>query len=348
MVESSTTEPALCVGIDIAARSVTACLLTPAHVKLAVLTVEQNEIGFKQLTQRLDATGIERQHIFVVVEATGVYWTGPVYYFLHRAGFSISLANPYRVRRYADSQSLDSKTDPLDAYVLAEYGLANYRRLRVWHEPPLIYEHIFQLLHERYWLSSLRAQGKNRAYARRQRIAAISSVERRMQEFNRMVRRQADQIEREIIRLMQQDTQWAASAQRLQSIPGVGALTAAWILCATQNFEFFDTAEQVVKYAGLAPRLFESGESIHKQRGLGPHGHARLRQALFMGALNAIRYNARLKHFYERLVARGKPKKVAVLAVARKLLVIGYALVKQETTYDPARQLPPKPALPLS
>lgn len=347
MVESSTTEPALSVGIDIAARSVTACLLTPARVKQAVLTVEQNEIGFKQLAQRLDTTGLERQHIFVVVEATGVYWTGIVY-FLHRAGFPVSLANPYRVRRYADSQSLDSKTDPLDAYVLAEYGLTNYRRLRVWHEPPLIYEHIYQLLHERYWLSSLRAQGKNRAYARRQRITAINSVERRTQEFNRVVRRQADQIEREIIRLMQQDTQWAASAQRLQSIPGIGALTAAWILCATQNFEFFDTAEQVVKYAGLAPRLFESGESIRKQRGLGPHGHARLRQALFMGALNAIRYNARLKYFYERLVARGKPKKVAVLAVARKLLVIGYALVKHETTYDPERQHPPNNSLMVS
>lgn len=332
--------PALVVGIDIAARSFTAYLTTATQKRIGLLTLKQNEAGYQQLTDKLEQTGIERSRIFVVVEATGAYWMGIVY-FLHRAGFTVSLVNPYRVRRYADSQGLDNKTDPMDAAVLAAYGLVNYWTLRLWREPSLIYEQIYQLLNERYWLTRIKIQGKNRGYARGQRILKMESVESRTHELRKLLQCQIDRIEREIIRLMQQDTEWAESAQRLQSIDGVGALTAAWVLCATQNFEFFKSAKQVVKYAGLAPRVFESGESIRKRKGLGRHGHSLLRQALFMGAMNAIRYNVRLKQIYERMVRQGKPKKLALLAVARRLLELCFIVVKNQTYYDPKRNLPP-------
>lgn len=258
--------PALFVGVDIAARSFAACLLTASQERIGLLTLERSDAGYNQLADRLDQTRLERSRIFVVVEATGAYWTGVVF-FLHRAGFTVSLVNPYRVRRYADSQGVDNKTDPIDAEMLAAYGLANHLKLRIWREPPIIYEHIYQLLTERYWLTQIKVQCKNRGYARSQRILVMESVEDRNQELRKLVQRQIDRIEREVIRLMQQDMEWADSAQRLQSIDGVGALTAAWVLCATQNFELFDSSEQVVKYAGLAPRIFESGESIHKRKG---------------------------------------------------------------------------------
>lgn len=333
--------PALFVGVDIAARSFAACLLTASQERIGLLTLERSNDGYQQLADRLDQTRLEPSRILVVVEATGAYWMGIVY-FLHRAGFTVSLVNPYRVRRYADSQGLDNKTDPMDAALLAAYGLANHSMLRLWHEPPIIYERVYQLLNERYWLTQIKVQDKNRSYAREQRIMKMESVEGRSQELRKLVKRQIDQIEREVIRLMKQDTEWADSARRLQSINGVAELTAAWVLCTTQNFEFFDSPQQVVKYAGLAPRVFESGESIRKRKGLGRHGHRLLRQALFMGALNAIRYNVRLKQVYERMVRQGKPKKLALLAVARRLLELCFIVVKNQTYYDPKRNLPPE------
>ena len=146
---------------------------------------------------------------------------------------------------------------------------------------------------------------------------------------------QIDAIEDEITALMQQSHALAVSAQLLQTIPGVGVLTAAWLLVATHNFTSCDTPEQLVAYAGLAPFAYQSGTSVHRRGAIGHAGHARLRRALYLASLSATRYNPVIKRFYDHLKDRGKSMKVARCAAARKLIHLAWAVVIKQTPFDP-------------
>ena len=117
------------------------------------------------------------------------------------------------------------------------------------------------------------------------------------------------------------------------SIDGIGERTAWSILAYIGDINFFSNAQQIASYAGLTPKIIQSGTSINKSS-LSKLGHKRLRKSLYMPALVAIRFNPVLKGVYERLVAKGKPKKVAIVAVMRKLLIISYGVLKSEKAFD--------------
>jgi transposase len=129
---------------------------------------------------------------------------------------------------------------------------------------------------------------------------------------------------------------WAASAVRLQSIPGIGLVTTAWLLVATVHFTTCPTADAAVGYAGLNPLERRSGTSLRGRPSIGHGGHARLRTALYLAAVSASQHNPAIKVFYERLRAAGKPAKVARCAAARKLLRLAWAVATKEQVFDPA------------
>ena len=143
------------------------------------------------------------------------------------------------------------------------------------------------------------------------------------------------EIEDALKSLLLEDPTWAASYHSLASIPGVGVVTAAWLLTATVNFTGCATAEQAVAYAGLAPHPRYSGTSQHRHTGIGNGGHVRLRTALYMATLSAAQHNPVIRTFYRRLLERGKPHKVARCAAARKLLLIAWAVVTKQQMFDP-------------
>jgi transposase len=145
---------------------------------------------------------------------------------------------------------------------------------------------------------------------------------------------QLRQVEREII-LTLRDEAIADSARRLQSIPGIGEFTTAWLLTSTLNFQFSETPEQVVSYAGLAPYERRSGTSLNSHASIGGGGNHRLRTAIYMAAVSAVRWNPIIRAFHRRLRERGKPAKVAMCAAARKLLTIAWAIVTKQRMYDP-------------
>jgi len=115
-------------------------------------------------------------------------------------------------------------------------------------------------------------------------------------------------------------------------------------MTATLNFSLCQTPEQATSYAGLAPHPRQSGTSLKSYRSLGHGGHARLRSALYMAALPASRYNPIIRDFYRRLVARGKPKKVALCAAARKLLHMAWAMVTKRRDFEPSLRSRTAPA----
>jgi transposase len=322
----------LFVGIDISARQLSVACRDSDHQIEATFEVAYTTSGLEMVVKRLQSWEAEVKHILVVMEATGNYWMELALH-LHEAGLAVSVINPAQGHYFAQALLQRGKSDPLDAKVLARLALT--LQPEVWTPPPAVYEQLRQRLVERDALLDMRQQVRNQRYALGHNPQVIASIGQRMDAHVGLLEAQIQQVEQEIQEAMTQDAAWAAAAQRLRSIPGVGLITAGWILVATVNFSQADTPEQVVAYAGLAPQPHQSGSSLKGRARIGHSGHARLRTALYMAVISAIRCNPLIRVFYQRLLERGKLKKVALCAAARKLLHLAWALVKNETRFDP-------------
>ncbi|MBA3947070.1 MAG: IS110 family transposase [Herpetosiphonaceae bacterium] len=184
----------------------------------------------------------------------------------------------------------------------------------------------------------MRQQMRNQLHALQQQPVVIAAVRQRLETFIATFTAQISELDAEIAAVLQQDDAWAATATRLQTITGIGLITASWLVVATLNFSTCPTPEAATAYAGLAPREQQSGTSIHGRGRIGHTGHARLRTMLYLASLSAAHYNPVLRPFYERLLAAGKSKKLAHCAVARKLVHIAWAVATKGQPFDPAYQ----------
>jgi transposase len=327
----------LFVGADIAARSITLAWTRPDGPPTRPLRIEQAPPGYATLQQALAATGVPAAQTLVVMEATSTYWV-QFATVLHAAGYVISVVNPKQAHDFAKALLQRGKTDPLDAKMLALLGAK--LTPAPWTPPPAIYQELQQRLTWRDSLVAWRTMVQNQHHALQHEAQVVAAVEERQRTLIADLTAQIAAVERELGEVIAGEEGWAASIVRLQSIPGVGLVTAAWLVVATANFTACRSVEAATAYAGLAPQPWESGSSVRGRVRCGPGGHARLRQALYMGAVNAIRCNPRLRTFYTRLKAAGKPAKVALCAVARKLLHLAWALVTKQQTFDPDYRQP--------
>jgi transposase len=167
----------------------------------------------------------------------------------------------------------------------------------------------------------------------------VETVRERMEELVSDLEAQIQTLNQEIAAILKEDV-WATSAALLLSVKGIGSYVAAWLLVGTVNFTACPNADAATCYVGLAPLDHDSGTSVHRQKVIGNGGSTRVRQALYMAALSAVRFNAPVKQLYDRLIAAGKPPKVALCAAARKLLHIAWAVVTKGKPFDPAYQPP--------
>jgi transposase len=322
----------LFVGADIAAHSFTAAWGRPDAPLSRPLRFEQTPEGFAAFQQALVATGILPAETLVVMEATSTYWI-QLASALHAAGYVVSVVNPKQAHDFAKAVLQHAKTDPLDAKLLAQLGakLAPAR----WTPPPAIYQQLQQRLAWRDSLVHLRTQVLNQHHALLHEQVVVEAVAQRQQALIADLTAQVKAVERELAAVIAGDDEWARSIVRLQSIPGVGPVTAAWLVVATANFTACASVEAATAYMGLAPHPWQSGSSVRGKPHIGHRGKARVRQALYIAAVSAIRCNPILRTFYARLQAAGKPPKVALCAVARKLLHLAWALVTKQQTFDP-------------
>jgi transposase len=330
----------LFVGCDIAARSFTAAWSQADQAPARPLRYEQTPVGFTAFQAALAATGVPLAQTLVVMEATSTYWM-QLATTLHSAGYAVSVVNPKQAHDFAKAVLQHAKTDPLDAKMLARLG-STLQPAR-WTPPPAIYQQLQQRLAWRDSLIHLRTQVQNQHHALLHEAVVVEAVVARQTALLANLTEQISAVERELRELLDSDDAWAASIVRLQSIPGVGLVTAAWLVVATANFTACATASAATAYLGLAPHPWESGSSVRGKPHIGHSGNARVRQALYMAALSAIRCNPILRTFYARLKAAGKPAKVALCAVARKLLQLAWALVTKQQTFDPEYGHAPAP-----
>lgn len=329
----------LFVGIDISAKSAVVAwcgaddeqldkrLFTPT----SVFTIEQTPAGFAQLQRRLETTDVLPAATLIVLEATSTYWIR-LASALHEAGYGVSVINPKQAHDFAKAVLQRAKTDALDAQVLAQ--LAMQLQPACWNPPPRVYHELRQRLAQRDTLQTLRQQIINQQHALAQEVVIVEPVAARQAELVAVIDKQITQVERELREVVEQDGEWAGSITRLQSIPGIGLVTSAWLVVATLNFTTCSSAEAVTSYAGLAPYPKQSGSSVRGRAYVGHSGDGRLRRALFMATLSAAQCNPTIKDFYDRLRQAGKPTKVARCAAARKLLHIAFAVAKKQQVFD--------------
>jgi transposase len=325
--------PTAYVGVDIAAATLAVVVSAAPGAAPPARTFANTPAGWQALHVALLADGAAPATTLLVMEATGSYWVG-VATALTAAGWAVSVVSPASARHYAQARLRRAKTDAVDAAALAGYG----RDLTpaIWAPAPADVQALQLLIRQRDDLVALRTETRNRQHALGALPAAPAAVRAPLDAVLAVLAEQIAALDEAIRHHAATAATIAADLARLQTIVGVGLVTAAVVIAETRPLRDRATPAQVVAYAGLDPAPRESGASVRGAGHISKAGNARLRQAVYMAAVSAARYNPPLRAFYLRLVARGKPKKVALVAVARKLLALMVTLLRRGRDFDPA------------
>ena len=294
-------------GLDIAKASL------QLHLQSKSCDLSNTDSGHTQLVKRRAA--VPGTH--VICEATGGYERAVVAA-LHAAAIPVSVINPARVRQFARASGKLAKTDPIDAAVLTAFGQAFAPQPTPARTATEI--KMAALVTRRAQLLELRV-----AEARRADTCTDPALRKLFTPWLAQVEKQMAKVEALIEELLSEQTTLADQVQRLDEITGVGRITAVTVLAAIPELGQLNRG-QAAALAGLCPYNRDSGQWAGKRCLSG--GRAEVRRALYMAALSASRSNHLLKPFYDRLIAAGKPGKVALTAVMRKLIVLMNHLLK--------------------
>jgi len=291
-----------------------------------------NNPGIKQFYKFASSQLIEGVTQYFLMEATGVYYEA-LAYFLKSKGAHVIVVLPNKAKHFAKTLTIKSKTDPIDAHMLTQMGLE--KRLSEWEPPSEQMKELKLLTREHLALKELKTDAKNRVHAKAHSFKPGRDTIRRLGREIKLYEALIKEVELSIRSLLQSDLQMWVKIQNILRVNGVGLMTIAKVLAETNAFALIRNGKQLASYAGLDVVFNESGKHQGKTR-ISRKGNSHLRQSVYMPAISAIKSNPRMKSFYERMLEKGKPKKVGVIAVARKLLLLIYFLWTNETEYDPA------------
>jgi len=242
------------------------------------------------------------------------------------------VVNPIITHAFFKMQLNRNKTDKADAQLIARYcqhaALNGDFEKKSYQPKDRDYEAIQRLVTRCDQLEKSKTQENNRLEA-----SVNKQASRSIKRLQKAIDSEIVQVKKAISNIVKNNLQLKQQVQLLISINGIGERTAWSILAYIGDINFFSNSKQIASYAGLTPKIIQSGTSIDKSS-LSKLGHKRLRKSLYMPALVAIRHNPTLKAVYERLVNNGKPKKVAIVAVMRKLLILSYTVLKSEKPFD--------------
>lgn len=310
-------------GLDVAKAKLDCALRSPDG-KYKSKVVENTPNGFRTLIEWLAKHDAMSAH--VCMEATGVYWEAVAEY-LASAGLTVSVVNPAQIKAFGQSQMVRTKTDQVDARLIASYCAE--RRPAPWQAPSANEQALRAMVLRLESLQTMRTQESNRLDVSRDvvRPGIVAHIE--------WLDGQIKALAKEIREHMDGDDSLKDKQALLDSIPGLGERTIAILLAYYSDLERFDNARQAAAFAGVDPRQYESGTSVKMKPRMSKIGHAFLRKSLYMPALVTLYKTAWGKRFRERLAAAGKPPKLIIGAMMRKLIHVVFGVLKSKKLFDP-------------
>ncbi len=313
----------ICVGIDIAKLSFVAAI--EIESKSYIQSFDNTEDGFNNLNKWLKCYSVDRGHF--CMESTGKYGDA-LANFLYEHKHIVSIVNPAKISYFMKSQSARNKTDGVDATFICLY--CKLFNPLAWHPLSLNTQMLQALVKRIDTLSKMILQEQNRL----EKVAG--SIEQSINEHITYLKKERNKLEIKVAEHINQDESMKKNSELLRSIPGIGEKTSSkTIAFLGDKVNNFDKAKQMAAFIGLTPQQAQSGTSLNYTR-LSKIGDAELRKMFYMPALVAIQRDPNIKAFYEKLVNKGKAKKVAICAVMRKLVHIIYGVLKSQKYFDPA------------
>jgi len=280
-------------------------------------------IGFKKLMKLLDFNS------HCVMEATG-YYDYQLAYYLQENSVLLSVENPLSVKRFIQMKLSKIKTDKSDSKLICEY--AKQVDLKLWQGNS---KHQLECLQMTRLLSVYTKQStmlKNKLHGEAVLGQPSKLVVTSLKRSLRQLKKEIDTIEEKLLLLVNEVHKDVLT--RLKSIPGIGKKTSLMLVVLTDGFDRFKSGSELCSYAGLTPIIRQSGSSVNGRARISKIGNQKLRNLLFMCSFNACKYNKACKAIYDRIVAKGKSKKLALIAVCNKLLKQAFAIAKSGLIYD--------------
>jgi len=323
------------IGIDVAKETFDAayhpprsCADVPDFSNIASRSFPRTANGVKQMlkwTETMD-TGCSYR---IVMEATGNYSSELAVWFQQQQPSSKpAIVNPNLIANFNKSFNLRNKTDSVDAIAVARYGVE--RCPNEWQQPSAEDKYLKELVRERAYLVKTRTSAQNRMSELDKDGIAVDIHKN----FINSLKKSIEKIENSIKKHVKNDSKLSEKTKTLMTIPGIGLITAATILGELGDLTRFCKSRSLSAFAGLSPRIHESGKSVKRSTRLCKKGPAEVRRVLYLSTMSAIRGNNDLSEFYNSLVQRGKPKMSAIGAVMRKQLVLMRALLINKTEYQ--------------
>ncbi|WP_430901937.1 MULTISPECIES: IS110 family transposase [unclassified Paraflavitalea] len=323
------------VAIDVAQEELVVCLgrLNEDLSKelFAHKTFGNNKKGFTELVKWVTKSMIKEVAVQYVMEATGVYHEA-LAFFLDGHKKALSIVLPNKISNYARTLDIKTVTDKTSSEAIALFSLE--RQLEKWVRPAAIYLQMRQLTRERSQLLDERTVLKNQLHAEQSSGWPNKESIARTNKRIALLTKQDKEITESLQKLIKEDPELASIIKLICSIPGISTITAATIIAETNCFALIKNKRQLTSYAGLDIREKQSGTSVKGKPRISKRGNKKLRSALYMPALTAIRHDERYKAVYARLVGKHGVKMKAAVAIQRKLLEMSYTVFKTGTAYD--------------
>jgi transposase len=311
-------------GIDVAKLKFNVCLIREDG-RLRHRVFANNEAGFTQLSDWLNKYNVTQIH--ACLEATGTSSEALAAY-LYDNAHQVSLVNPAATKAYAGAQLSRTKTDRVDAELIARFCLTQKPQLWTPAAPEVrelqaLVRRLDSLIEMHTMESNRLSSGLSTPEVRASIESVISHLEEQIKRTEKLIRKQINN-----------HPQLKAERDLLLSIPGLGEATVSRLMSEI-NFHRYENARQVAAFAGLAPRLRESGKSVRGHARLSKMGTPRIRRSLYFPAITALRCNPVIKEWAKGLRERGKCEMQIIGAVMRKLIHLAYGVLKSGKPYDP-------------
>ena len=311
------------IGLDVSKDTMDATLITTKGSK-DYIKISNSTEGFENLINWIKTKRIRK--IAISMEATGIYYEQAAEYL--SALYTVYVINPLKIKEYAKSQFSHTKTDKSDSKLIAEFANQHLDKLTPFRpsENPTLYKliNLLQQLKEQQKETQNRLHTAKDIYIKSTHESIIELLEEKI-----------DQTSKRIEGMIKQKESLNIEYQNLQTIPAIGKETAV-ILLRHLTDKNFETANKFVAFAGLSPKIEQSGTSVNKKGRLSRYGHRQLKRALFMPALVAYRMNA-FPQLVSNLEAAKKPKMIIIVALMRKLAKMAFYIHKTKKSFDKAR-----------